>query len=222
MQPKSFLQRFLKFGLLSTLMVTNMLAIQAQNKDIGQQAPELIRLANRNIKVHRPDSSHKPNLAFIKSGIIPGWGQVYNGNWWKVPLIYGSMGLLGSAVAFNQHNYQQYLAVYKLRANPYVPRPAKGTAVRTLYDNTLVQTPTAIEGALNGHQRNMQLSIMGIAGMWGLQMIDAFVDAKFIHSYSMDRDLSFNIKPGISTTGPMYANSNMPAVVPVMRLCVVL
>jgi len=195
---------------------------QAQTKNIRQQSPELIRLANRNMKVHRPDSLHKPNLAFIKSGIIPGWGQVYNRKWWKVPLVYGSMGLLGSAVAFNQHNYQQYLAVYKLRTSFTEQLPAKGTSVRTLYDKTFLRSPAAIEGALNGHQRNMQLSIMGIAGMWGIQMIDAFVDAKFIHSYSMDRDLSFNIKPGITTTGPMYAGGNIPAVVPVMKLCVVL
>jgi hypothetical protein len=222
MQPKSYLLRFLKSGLLFSLLVTGSLVIQAQTKAIRQQSTELIRLTNRNIKVHRPDSSHKPNLAFIKSGIIPGWGQVYNGKWWKVPIIYGSMGLLGSAVAFNQLNYRQYLAVYKYRTSFHEYPPAKGTELRNLYDNTRLLSPAQIEGALNNHQRNMQLSIMGIAGMWGVQMIDAFVDAKFIHSYSMDTDLSFNIKPGITTTGLMYAGGNIAAVVPVMKLCVVL
>jgi hypothetical protein len=220
MQPKSYLLRISKSGLLFSLLVIGTLITQAQTKDIRLQSTELIRLANRNMKVHRPDSSHKPNLAFIKSGIIPGWGQVYNGKWWKVPVIYGSMGLLGSAVAFNQRYYRQYLTVYKLKNDLTLPRPVTGTEIRILYDN--VPNKEAAASALNGHQRNMQLSILGMAGMWGVQMIDAFVDAKFIHSYSMDKDLSINISPGINTTGPMYTGSSIPAVVPVMKLCVVL
>jgi hypothetical protein len=37
--------------------------------------------------------------------MIPGWGQVYNRKYWKVPLIYGGLGLLGAAIVFNQGYY---------------------------------------------------------------------------------------------------------------------
>ena len=29
------------------------------------------------------------------SAVLPGWGQVHNGKWWKVPLVYGALGASG-------------------------------------------------------------------------------------------------------------------------------
>ena len=226
MQPKTHSSLLLKSSLLFCLLTVYSLVIQAQQRDSlfhpRQANAELLRLAKKNIKIYHPDSLHKPATAFKRSGFIPGWGQFYNGKWWKVPLIYGGIGLLGSAVVYNQRNYEQYLAVYQLKRNPDLPLPNKGTPIRTLYDNTRTYDNAAIANALSGHQRNMQLSILGIASAWGLQMLDAYIDAKFIHSYTMDRNLSFNIKPGINTIVPVYAASTIPAVVPVMKLCVVL
>ena len=49
-------------------------------------------------KVYHPDTNHSPHTAVIRSLIIPGWGQVYNRKYWKVPIIYGGLGLLGAVV----------------------------------------------------------------------------------------------------------------------------
>src|SRR3569833_3370315 len=59
-------------------------------------------------KVYHPDSLHSPHKAVIRSLIIPGWGQLYNHRWWKVPLIYAGLGLLGDVVVYNQHNYKLF------------------------------------------------------------------------------------------------------------------
>src|SRR5215469_18807961 len=48
-------------------------------------------------KTYHPDSLHSPHKALMHSLIIPGWGQLYNHQWWKVPIIYGGLGLLGDA-----------------------------------------------------------------------------------------------------------------------------
>src|SRR4051812_29848284 len=45
-------------------------------------------------KIYRPDSNHKPGKAVLHSLMIPGWGQVYNKRWWKVPAIYAGLGLI--------------------------------------------------------------------------------------------------------------------------------
>jgi hypothetical protein len=174
-------------------------------------------LSKKNTKRYNPDSTHSPGLAFKRSGIIPGWGQLYNHRWWKVPIVYTGLGLLGSAIIYNQKYYKQYLQVYNMRRNAAPAPPATATDdVSVLYNNTKNVNLTAIENAVNGYQRNMQLSILGVVGAWGIQMIDAYIDAKFIHSYTMDRDLSFKVSPGIDAS-PLYAGGNM-AVMPVIKL----
>lgn len=187
-------------------------------KDSLTSKPVIPQVINKkNTKKYNPDSTHSPGLAFKRSGIIPGWGQLYNHRWWKVPIIYTGLGLLGSAVVFNQKYYKQYLRVYNLKRNAQEPDESDSQAVKTLYANVAGVNNTAIESAVNGYQRNMQLSILGVVGAWGIQMIDAYIDAKFIHSYTMDRDLSFKVTPGIDAS-PMYASTNMTSVMPVVKL----
>jgi len=174
-------------------------------------------ISKKNTKKYTPDSTHSPGLAFKRSGIIPGWGQVYNHRWWKVPLVYTGLGLLGSAIIFNHKYYKQYLTVYNLKRNAQTPKEGVDPPeIIALYKNVAGVSTTAIESAVNGYQRNMQLSILGVVGAWGIQMIDAYIDAKFIHSYTMDRDLSFKVSPGIEAS-PLYASSGM-SVMPVIKL----
>ena len=186
-------------------------------KDSLTSRPIIPQVINKkNTKKYNPDSTHSPGLAFRRSAMVPGWGQVYNHRWWKVPIVYTGLGLLGSAIIFNRKYYKQYLQVYNMRRN-VTPPPAEATDdVSVLYRNTLNANVTALEGAVNGYQRNMQLSILGLVGAWGIQMIDAYIDAKFIHSYTMDRDLSFKVSPGINAS-PLYASSGM-SVMPVIKL----
>ena len=170
-------------------------------------------------RINRPDTTHKPALAVKRSVIIPGWGQLYNRHWWKIPVVYTTLGLFGRSVVVNQRGYQQYLEVYKLVKDPKRQRPPVGSPVRTLYERYKRSDLVQLDAIQSNYQRNMQLSILGMAGFWGIQVIDAYIEAKFIHSYSIDRNLSVNISPGIIGTGT-YALGNVPAVVPAMKLLV--
>jgi hypothetical protein len=188
--------------------------IAASDLDTGK----LFRKAKK--RIHQPDTAHKPALAIKRSAIIPGWGQLYNHNWWKIPVIYTTLGLFGQSVVVNQRSYQQYLEVYRLIKDRKRTRPPVGDPVRTLYDKNSRADLSYIDAIQSNYQRNMQLSILGFVGFWGVQVIDAYIDAKFIHSYTIDRNLSINITPGIATTGNTYTAGNVPAVMPVMKLLV--
>jgi len=170
--------------------------------------------------ISKPDTAHKPALAIKRSAIIPGWGQIYNRTWWKIPIIYTTLGMFGQSVITNQRSYKQYLEVYKLVKDPNRPRPPVGGPVRVLYEQNKRSDPSRLSDLQSNYQRNMQLSILGLVGFWGVQVIDAYIDAKFIHSYTIDRNLSVDITPGIATTGTAYTAGNVPAVMPVMKLLV--
>jgi hypothetical protein len=161
-------------------------------------------------KIYHPDSLHDPHKAVMRSLMIPGWGQLYNHRWWKVPLIYGGLALLGDVVVYNQKNYKAFLKEALLREKGIVNTDRNDPAL-TGVSNDDVVTWT------NLFRRNRDLGILGFVGGWGIQMIDAYIDAKFIHSYSMDNNLSFKVSPG--TIGqPMYALNNTSMFIPAVKI----
>lgn len=148
-------------------------------------------------KVYHPDSLHDPHKAVMRSLMIPGWGQVYNHAWYKVPFIYAGLGLLGDAVIFNEHYYALFLKEDIVRQH--------GVGVR----NPLLQyvSDADVDAYTNSYRRNRDLCYLGIVGAWGIQMIEAYVNAKFIQNYTMDNNLSFKISPTVLNQ-PGYAFSN--------------
>ncbi len=150
---------------------------------------------------------HDPSKAVFRSAVLPGWGQVYNHKVWKAPIVYGMLGVLGQQVVSNRSNYRHYLKVYRYFRDPL------GTEVSTKEYATYLRLQRTGNGmayadALQyNYQRNMQLSVLGVVGIWGIQVVDAYIDAKMIHSYSMGTDLSFNLSPGVINTADQYAIS---------------
>ena len=58
---------------------------------------------------------HDPNKALLLS-VLPGAGQVYNGQAWKVPIIYGAFAGVGYLVYQNYTNMRDFKAEYLRRA----------------------------------------------------------------------------------------------------------
>lgn len=167
------------------------------------------------VKVYRPDSTHSPGLAVKRSAIIPGWGQVYNHRWWKVPLIYGGLGALGYNLVDNRKLYKQFLAIAKYRQRGTAPTEAEPYYKE--YNQYTRLSDQGVIDAKDNYNRNFQICILSIAVVWGVQMVDAYIDSKFIHSYTMDDNLSFKIAPSI-IGDPMYASNNFNNFTPALKL----
>jgi hypothetical protein len=155
--------------------------------------------------VYHPDSTHDPHKAVIRSLIIPGWGQLYNHRWWKVPIIYTGLGLLVDAIVFNNTYYNEFLALSKYREYGTTPAPtAKYYADYVAYAD---QPTQALYDAQDAYRRNRDLCILGVVGAWGIQAIDAYIDAKFIRSYSVDNFLSMKVSPSVLNQPTMALNT---------------
>ena len=166
-------------------------------------------------KVFHPDSLHSPHTAVIRSLIIPGWGQAYNHRWWKIPVIYGGLGLLGAAIIFNNTNYTEFLALSKYREHGVVPG-AKDPyyAEYNLYAN---QSDQSLYDATDAYRRNRDLSILGVVGVWGINCIDAYIDAKFMHSYTVDNNLSMKVTPTMLNQ-PVFALNSVSSFTPALKI----
>ncbi len=138
-------------------------------------------------------AEERPRIAVKKSAILPGLGQIYNKRWWKVPLVYGGFVGIGLVFEFNQRYYQIFLKEAQYRdLNP-------GKTQNPLYAQYSNQ---GIIGFKDSKRRDRDLSILAGIGFYAIQMIDAYVDAKFFR-FDVSDDLSFKIEP-VMPVGNIY------------------
>ena len=166
-------------------------------------------------RVYHPDTLHSPHKAIMRSLMIPGWGQLYNHRWWKVPVIYGGLGLLGVAIIFNASNYNEFLALAKYREHGITP--VQGQPYYNEYILYANQPDQSIYDASDGYRRYRDLCILGLFGAWGINVIDAYIDAKFQHSYTVDNNLSMTIRPTVLNQ-PVFALNPTSSFIPGLKI----
>jgi len=154
--------------------------------------------------VYHPDSTHSPQKATIRSLIFPGLGQIYNrhGLWWRLPAIYAGLGLLGYDIDSNGKDYNVFL-----QESIWREHGRQGPEPLPYYNGAYIGNvdDASIYAFKDNLRRNRDLSIFAFVGVWGINIIDAYVEAKFIHSYTMDNNLSFKVTPTFSN--PVYASN---------------
>lgn len=142
-----------------------------------------------------------PRRAALNSAMLPGLGQIYNKRWWKVPLVYGGFVGIGLVFEFNNRYYKIFLKEAQFRQeNP-------GKTQNPLY------APYTTEGIISikdSYRRNRDLSILAGLGFYAINIIDAYVDAKFFR-FDISDELSVKISPSINQA-PIHASSISPTV----------
>ncbi|WP_026896824.1 DUF5683 domain-containing protein [Daejeonella oryzae] len=149
-----------------------------------------------------------PRKAAMRSAILPGLGQISNGRWWKVPLVYG--GFVGIALVynFNQTNYKIFLKEAQVRDfNTTAPDSLKlpGNPLYAGYSSTGIIT------IKDGYRRNRDLSILGGIAFYAINIIDAYIDAKFFR-FDITDDLSLRVKPTLQRMPVNAQNAPLPGI----------
>ena len=150
---------------------------------------------------------HSPRKAIIRSAIIPGWGQIYNKKYWKLPLVYGALGATAYIFFDNIQVYRDsrfaYKAKYKASLPPYDPlNPRPGpyrdsTDYHKIKEEYLPYSLESLRQNRNQFRKYIDYSVLFFVFFWGLNVVDAAVDAH-LKSFDVSPDLSFRIKPGYS------------------------
>jgi len=130
----------------------------------------------------------KPQLATIRSAIIPGWGQAYNKKYWKIPIIYAALGVTAGTFIYNLKFYKQLKKAYAYRTDTIASNDA-------LIDPQFFNLSTeSIKSYRNEFRQNVDYSVLFFLLFWGLNVVDATVDAH-LKGFDVNENLNVKIKP---------------------------
>jgi Family of unknown function (DUF5683) len=171
-------------------------------------ADSIAKIASPVSNVNRIDSimkHHLPRTAALRSAILPGLGQIYNRKYWKLPIVYGALGISGAVFAYNLTNYRdlrfaykaKYAAQPKLDPNTGTPIPGDSTNYRKIRKDLVAIDINALRSYRDEFRRNIDYSALAFILLWGLNVVDATVDAH-LKAFDVSPELSLKIKFGPS------------------------
>ncbi len=135
-----------------------------------------------------------PSRAAFYSAVLPGLGQVYNKRYWKVPIVYGALGLSVYAYSFNHTQYRSFRRAFKRRQAGFTDDEFYDLNNDNPEGSEPDVSDEALEDGQERYQRDRDLALLITIGLYALNVIDANVDAH-LKQYNVNDRLSMDIKP---------------------------
>ncbi len=140
-----------------------------------------------------PDSVHTPQAALWRALVLPGWGQVYNRQYWKVPFVYaGLVGFAALAHVLNER-YLLYRHAYLYAVAPQQYPQYRQEAERFRF---VIEAGRAdlLRYYRDRYRRNRDLSYIAIGLWYSLSVLDAYVHAH-LYTFDVSERLSLSVHP---------------------------
>ena len=144
-----------------------------------------------------------PLKASLLSTFIPGAGQIYNGKYWKAPIVWGGFTGLVLMYDFYSKKYKFYnqILIYKDGGGADQPLIDYVDGTNNEFsgfsgDEIAAMTIGTVSGYSDGARKKKQQIIIGSAVFYLFQIVDASVDAHF-STFDVSDDLTLNIQPAI-------------------------
>lgn len=132
----------------------------------------------------------KPTKAGVLAALLPGAGQLYNGRWWKVPIVLAGVG----GTVYGEIRYQ---TLYKGFANTFNDRTdGDPTTNREVSgpNGTVGRPDEFVRRGVNVYRRQRDSFVAWIALAYSIQILDAVVDAH-LRDFDISDDLSVQWEP---------------------------
>ena len=131
-----------------------------------------------------------PGRATLYSALLPGLGQIYNGEYFKVPIYWGC--LLGAThfLLNNNTNYKRFKRIHnEATTDPNYTGSISGETAKWYRDE---------------YRRYRDYSIVATALFYLIQVIDANVFA-YMHDFEVSDDITMNLEPAVIAPDNAYA-----------------
>ena len=139
---------------------------------------------------YKSNRTPDPGRATIYSILLPGLGQIYNGEYFKVPIYWGC--LLGAAHFWvnNNTNYVRFKRIHnEATTDPNYSQGISGETAKWYRDV---------------YRRYRDYSILATVAFYLLQVIDANVFA-YMHDFEVTDDIALRLEPAVIVPDNMYA-----------------
>tara|TARA_R110000796_G_scaffold71409_5_gene162161 strand:+ start:30958 stop:31539 length:582 start_codon:yes stop_codon:yes gene_type:complete len=136
---------------------------------------------------------YDPKRASTLSAMFPGLGQIYNDSWWKAPIIYAGMG---TAIYFVHYNNNERKEFTKL-AEALIEKQKNGEIIN---ENEL----RVYRRNADYWRKNRDLVFLTTLAIYGLNIIEASIDAHLKGFNVNDNLANFKPKVGVINNGSPY------------------
>jgi hypothetical protein len=138
-----------------------------------------------------------PRVSTLHSLMVPGWGQINNRQYWKLPLVAGAFITLGLIANYNHERYMKYRDYYYI-VSPHTedPKYIPPSTVAVPYEDGVIRDldVNQLKRLNDGFRRNRDYTFIGIAVAWAFNVVDANVSAH-LKTFDVSDDISLKIKP---------------------------
>lgn len=159
---------------------------QLRNEDLRIAANDTLLKKHDTVNRFKPRFEPNPKKAGLYSAIVPGMGQLYNRQYWKMPVVYAIGAAAGYFINYNLTNYRKYRRAYIARidgdprtTDEYIDKyPDPGT-LKQLQDES---------------RKYLDITVLLSAVGYSLQVMDAIVSAH-LKNFDVSRDISMQMRP---------------------------
>ena len=154
------------------------------------------------LKIHDQVNWQPNSSKALLWALLPGGGQIYNRKYWNLPIVWGAFMTCYYSVTWNHRQYQDYHAAYRDLSSEdpskntswlaFAPAGAKAEDYKT-YQSTLKST---LKRGNDFYRRYRDLSILASVLVYGLSILDAYVDAE-LYTFDISPDLSLRVAPEV-------------------------
>lgn len=131
--------------------------------------------------------------ATMFSILVPGLGQIYNREYWKLPLYLGAMAAGIHYYSDFSRNFQRFRNIYKEATDTEHEYTGPITADQALYYR-------------NTYRRYRDYALLITAAVYLLQVMDANVFS-YMHNFEVDDDISLSVSPTVLAPDCQLASS---------------
>lgn len=189
-----FILFFLLVGFLGNIMAQNDKKALATTTLLTAKKDSVLSKDNTPAKtVVKKDTvaKHIPRIATRRSAFIPGWGQAYNKEYWKIPIVYGIIAIPTVLYFYNDSYYKKTKFAYEARFKEANKDSSDVQFIDAQLRNLSI---TSLQSYRNSFRRDRDYSILWFLVAWGLQVADATVFAH-LKQFDVSDDLSMSITP---------------------------
>ncbi|MCQ2253360.1 MAG: DUF5683 domain-containing protein [Bacteroidales bacterium] len=146
-----------------------------------------------------PPTTKNPKLAGWMSFVVPGAGQVYNGQYWKVPIIYGAIGTIYYVSEFYNIRYKQLMNDESYILSVQAGHPEGHSFFDLPNEQDIVKY-------MLRYRRYRDLCYAGLFLVYMMNIFDAVVDAH-LYDYDVTDNMALRVEP---YAAPTFMVENRP------------